>query len=337
MKKISKKKQGFLICFVFIWALLELACGPEVSKDSEIPVEEPAATAAKTQDIKKAPPKSISKIKKPKKVEKPAPVFQPQATITMADGKVYEVADFAFYSRHRDFKGGMYYPKSGKLNWFLYLKQGPIWKTFDFTKVKSITISKSSRYDWLNIRVVMPDGSTLQGTHPLYSYKNTWHKHGHVYLEGKATVLGRTGDFKCKIEEVFSFERLDEGAAEESPKFKITHNKKEKIQTVITNPQFKLIWERVTPTYLDVYKLKTDMPVTVNNTKIKIKPQEMESITVHKGRNTLCTVKMKKGDTVKVQLPPRVFGKLENGDILYTYIIGITGLGRPIVKKINIK
>lgn len=332
MRKISKKKQLFVICFAAVWALLNLACGLETGKNKA--KDKPVVTTSKPRDIKKPAPKPAIKSKIPQKTKKPAPVFLPQASVTMADGKVYEVADFAFYSHHRDFEGGMYYPKSGSQKWFLYLKQGPIWKTFDFAKVKLITLSKSKSYNWLKINLVNLDGSKLQGLHPLYSYTNNWHKHGHVYLLGNAKVLGRTGNFKCKIEEVFKFERVEEDMENTPPKFKITHNRKEQHQTTITDPEFKLIWERVRPTYLDVYTLKKEMPVTVNNTKIKIKPQEIESVTIPQRRTSLFTVKMKKGETIKIKLPPRIFGKLKNGDILFTYMFE---QGRRVVKNIQIK
>jgi hypothetical protein len=326
--KITGKKQVFWVCLAIIWVLFALACGQPVSKKK--PEKKPTAPAAKTPKVKKSP---VTKIKKPQKVEKPAPVFQPQAIITTADGKVYEVANFAFYSNHRNFKGGFYTPRSGSIKWFLYLKQGPIWKKFDFAKVKSITLSKSKIYNWIKIYLVRLDGTKLQGLHPIYSYKNSWHKHGHVYLTGKAEVLGRIGNFKCKIEEVLSFEKLDADVADAPPKFKIIYNRKEKNETTITNPKFKLTWERVTPTYMDLYRLKTDMPVTVKNTKIKIKPGEIESITVPKKSYSLFSVKMKQGETVKIKLPPRIFGKLENGDILFTYFFE---KGKPVVKEIKI-
>jgi hypothetical protein len=320
--KITGKKQVFWVCLAIIWVLFSLACGQPVSKKK--PGKKPTAPAVKTPKVKKSP---VTKSKKP------APVFQPQAEITTADGKVYEVADFAFYSKHRSFGGGFYTPSSGSIKWFLYLKQGPIWKKFDFTKVKSITFSKSKISNWLKINLVRLDDTKLQGLHPIYSYKNSWHKHGHVYLTGKAEVLGRIGNFKCKIEEVISFEKLDADVKEAPPKFKIIYNRKEKNETTITNPEFKLTWKKVTPTYLDVYKLKSNMPVTVKNTIIKIKPGEIESITVPQKSSSLFTVKMKTGETVKFELPPRVFGKLENGDILFTDIFE---KGKPAVKEIQI-
>ena len=329
MNKITGKKQVFWVCLAIIWVLFALACGPEVSKKK--PEKKPTAPAAKTPKVNKSP---VTKIKKPQKVEKPAPVFQPQAEVTMADGKVYEVADFAFYSNHRNFKGGFYTPSSGSLKWFLYLKQGPIWKKFDFAKVKSLTISKTNRVGWLKIDLVQLDGTKLQGLHPFYSYKNIWYKHGQVYLMGKAEVLGRVGNFKCQLASVLSFEKLAADVKEAPLKFKIIHNIKEKIQTIITNPEFKLTWKKVTPTYLDVYKLKSNLPVTINKTEIKIKTGEIESITVPRKSYSLFTVKMKKGETVKIKLPPRVFGKLENGDILFTDIFV---KGKPVVKEIGIK
>jgi len=329
MNKITGKKQLFLLGFAIIWVLFALACGPEVSKKK--PEKKPTAPAAKTQDIKRSP---FVKSKKPKQVEKPVPIFQPQATITMADGTVYEVADFAFYSKHRDFGGGFYTPSSGSTKWFLYLKQGPIWKKFDFAKVKSLTISKSNRVGWLKIDLVQLDGTKLQGLHPFYAYKNLWYKHGVVYLIGKAEVLGRVGNFKCQIAGVLSFEKLDADVKEAPLKFKIIHNRKEKNETTITNPEFKLTWKKVRPTYLDVYKFKANMPITINNTKIKIKPGEIESITVPQKSYLLYTVKMKKGETVKVKLPPRIFGELENGDILFTYFFV---KGKRVVKEIQIK
>jgi len=324
MNKITGKKQLFLLGFAIIWVLLALACGPEISK------KKPTTPATKTKIIKKSP---VTKIKKPKKIEKPAPVFQPQAAITLSDGKVYEVADFAFYSKHRNFGGGFYTPSSGSTKWFLYLKQGPIWKKFDFSKVKSLTLSKSKISNWLKIDLVRLDDTKLQGLHPIYSYKNSWHKHGHVYLTGEAEVLGRVGNFKCKIEDVLIFEKLDVDVTDATPKFKIIHNRKEKNETTMTKPEFKLIWKKVTPTYLDIYKLKSNMPVTVNNTEIKIKPGEIDSIIVPQKSSSMFTVKMKKGETVKIKLPPRVFGKLENGDILFTYIFE---KGKPVVTGIQI-
>ncbi|NIM16156.1 MAG: hypothetical protein GTO45_29485 [Candidatus Aminicenantes bacterium] len=320
MNKITGKKQFLLIGFAFIWALFQLACGPQVNDKKPVKA--------------KKEPVSITKIKKPRKVEKPAPVFQPQATITMADGKVYEVADFAFYSKHRSFEGGFYTPRSGSTKWFLYLKQGPIWEKIDFARVKSLTISKSSRVGWLKIDLVQLDGTKLKGLHPFYAYKNLWHKHGVVYLIGKAEVLGRPGNFKCQLAGVLSLEKLDAGEKDAPPTFKVIHNIKEKNETIITNPGFKLTWKKVTPTYLDVYKLKTNMPVTVNNTEIKIKPGEIETVTVPQKSSAFFTVKMKQGETVKIKLPPRVFGKLENGDILFTDIFE---KGKPVVQEIKIK
>lgn len=312
MNSKTQKRQVSLIYLVFIWTLLHLACGTgtgDITPGENAPAREPKVT-----------------------VKKPVPVFQPQAVITMADGTVYEVADFAFYSNHRDFKVGVYSPDSGSKKWFLYLTQGPIWKKFDVANVKSLTISKSNRVGWLKIDLVQLDGTKLQGLHPFYAYNNLWYKHGVVYLMGKAEALGKTGNFKCQIAGVFSIDKLD--AAEGPPKFKIIHNWKKRIQTTITNPELKLIWENVTPTYLDVYRLRTNMPVTVNNTKVKIKPQEIESITVPQKSSALFTVKMKKGDTVKLKLPPRIFGRLKNGDIIFSNMFG---KGKPIIKKIRIK
>jgi hypothetical protein len=323
MNKITGTKQVFWVCLAIIWVSFLLACGPPVSKKK--PEKKPTAPAAKTPKVKKSP---VTKIKKP------APVFQPQAEITLADGKVHEVADFAFYSNHRNFKGGFYTPKSGSIKWFLYLKQGPIWKKIDLVKVKSLTISKTNRVGWLKIDLARLDGTKLKGLHPFYAYKNLWHKHGEVYLMGKAEVLGRVGNFKSKIASVLSFEKLAADEKEAPLKFKIIHNIKEKIQTTVTNPELKLTWKRVTPTYLDVYKLKSNMPVTINKTEIKIKPGEIESITVPRKSYSLYTVKMKKGETVKIKLPPRVFGKLENGNILFTDIFV---KGKPVVKEIRIK
>jgi len=323
MNKITGKKQLFLLGFVIILMLFALACGPEVSK------KKPTTPAAKTQDIKKSP---VVKSKKPKKVEKPAPVFQPQAAITLADGTVYEVADFAFYSKHRRFSGGMYYPTSGSKKWAMHLKQGPIWKKIDFAKVKSMTLSqrKSHSY-WMQVKLVTTDGSTLQGSLPFQAYKNLWYRQGGINLLAKSEVLGRKGSFKCFIADLFRFERLE--TVEGPPKFKIIHGRKEKKETIITEPQFKITWKKATPKHLDVYKLKSNMPITVNNTDIKIKPGEIDSITVPLKSTARFTVKMKTGETVKFKLPPRVYGKLKNGDVIFSKIFV---KGKRMVKKIQI-
>jgi hypothetical protein len=318
MNEISKRKQVFLIGFVIIWALYHLACGPPLRDEKPVKA--------------KKKPVPVTKSKKTQKVEKPAPVFQPQATITTADGKVYEVADFGFFSNHRSFSGGYYYPKSGTIKWPLYLKQGPTWKKIDFAKVKSMTFSKSKSYKWLQIHVVFIDGNTLQGLHPFKAFGYLWVKQGSINLTGKSEVLGKTGPFKCTIGNIFSIDRLDPG--EGPAKFKITHDKKEKKETIITEPQFKRIWKKTTPKYLDIYRLKSNMPITVNNTEIKIKPEEIESIIMPEKSSELPTVKMKTGETVKFELPPRVFGKLENGDILFTYLFE---KGKPVVKELQIK
>ena len=317
MNETSKKKQFFWIGFVFIWALFQLACGPQVRNKKPVKA--------------KKKPVPVTKIKKPRKVEKPVPVFQPQAAITTADGKVYEVADFGFYSNHRSFSGGMYYPTSGTIKWPLYLKQGPTWEKIDFAKVKSMTFSKSKSYKWLQIHLVFIDGNKLQGLHPFKAFGHLWIKQGGINLTGKSEVLGKTGSFKCSIGGIFSIERLDPG--EGPAKFKITHDKKEKKETIITGPQFKITWKKTTPKYLDIYRLKSNMPITVNNTEIRIKPGEIESITVPQKSSALPTVKMKTGETVKFELPPRIFGKLENGDILFTDFFE---KGKPVVKEIQI-
>jgi hypothetical protein len=327
MNKITGKKQVFWFFLAIIWALFALACGPQVSKKK--PEKKPTAPAAKAPKVKKSP---VTKSKKPQKVEKPAPVFQPQAAITMANGKVYEVADFAFYSNHRRFSGAMYYPTSGTIKWPLYLKQGPTWKKFDFARVKSLTTAKRKYYsDMIPTDLLTTDNKKFRGLLPIDAFDKLWYKQGFVHLTGTSEVLGRSGVFKTPIDYVSSFERLD--AAEGQPKFKIIHGRKEKKESIITTPQLKIIQTKTTPKYLDVYKLKTTIPVTVNNTEIKIKPGEIESVTVPRRSNEPFTVKMRQGETAKMKLPPKIFGKLENGDILFTYFFE---KGKPTVKKIQI-
>jgi hypothetical protein len=276
--------------------------------------------------------------KKPKVLKHTPPVFRPQAEITTVSGEIYQVTDFAFYSDHRNFRGGMYYPSSGTNRWSLYLKNGPIWKNIDFDQVQSLAVSRGKNSDWLKMELVQLDGTRLQGLHPQYAYKRTWHKHGGIYLTGKSEVLGRLGNFKCNIKDLQSLERLvlngKDAARENMLKFKITYiDKKEAIETTVIDPKMKIIWTKSTPTYLDIYKLKTDMPITVNNVEIKIKPKEIESVSVPPTSSSPCTVKMKSGDIVKVKVPPRIFGRLKNGDILFS---NLTERGKPIIKEIRV-
>jgi hypothetical protein len=321
MRNASLGKRIIIIGFAVVCCFLGSACGESnTRKDTSNKSESGKAVKHKTKVVKHAPP-----------------AFTPQAEVTTASGEMYQVADFAFYSEHRSFAGGMYYPSSGTKKWSLYVKNGPIWKKIDFDKIKTLMVSRGNS-GWLKINVVQLDGTRLQGLHPQYAYRQTWHKHGGIYLTGKSEVLGRLGDFKCNISELQRIERLlakdTDPTMETAPKFKITYkDKKESLQTVLMNPQMKRIWKGSKPTYLDVYKLKTDMPIKVNNVEIKIKPREIESVSVPATTSSPSTVKMKSGDVVKVKLPPRVFGRLKNGDILFTRL---TSYGKPIIKNIKI-
>jgi hypothetical protein len=331
MGKITVKKKMFLIGFVFVWAFIEVACGPASQRQKR------KETPAKKVVVPKKP--TVSAVKKHRKKKKPEPVFQAQATITLADGNVYEVGDFAFYSNHRGFGGGFYQPSSGNKKWPFYFNQGALWKKIDFSRVKSLTFSKmKGDYRQLNINMLLLDGTLLKGSHPLNAYNYLWTRYGTVYLAGNSKVLGRIGHFKCELKNVAGFQRVENepaGAPGAPPAFKVIYDDKGKNEVTITEPHLRLIWTRSTPKYLTTFKLKTDMPVTVNNTDIKIKPQEIESVTVPQKSSLAFTVKMKQGETVKIKkLPPRVFGKLENGDVIFTDFFN---RGKPVVKEVRLK
>jgi hypothetical protein len=76
------------------------------------------------------------------------------------------------------------------------------------------------------------------------------------------------------------------------------------------------------------------MPIQVQNTEIKVKPKEIDSVTPIPGRTGMFTIKMKKGEEVKAELPARYFGKLANGDILFSEFYKDD---RPTIKTIVIK
>jgi hypothetical protein len=318
-------KHIFIIFLVLVWAFIQSGCGGTSDKDT------PAKRTRKKVTVQKKP--KVTPAKTFKKKKKPA--FVAQAAITMVDGKVYEVGSFAFYSKHRNFGGGFYTPSSGNRKWTFYLNQGALWKKIDFSDVKALVFTTNKRdYKRANIEVRKLDGSIEKGSFPFYAYKYLWAKHGRVHLAGKSKVLGRVGDFKCQLSDVLSFEKTLGGPPDAPPRFQVVYDKKEKNQATITDPGLRLIWKKSTPTYLDVYRLTSKMSVTVNNVAIKIKPQEIESVTVPQKSTMSFTVKMKVGETVKIKkFPPRVFGKLKNGDVIFADFFS---RGKPVIKEVRL-
>jgi len=266
------------------------------------------------------------------------PSFTPEAIITLADGTVHPVADFAFYTYAEGSRGSYYTPSSGTEDWFLYVKQGPIWRTYNFPDVARIQLGKvEGDDDWKAIEVTMQNGTSLTGKHPKWVWDKTWERHGAVYLLGEAETFGRKGAFECLVADISKIERT--GNNPSSAKFRLTYKASDndaEAGIFVSNPQFQLKWKNDSPTVLHDYHLADDMPVKANNTEIKIKPREIDSvsISVTPGGGPLFTVKMKDGNAAKIELPPRLYGKLQNGDILFTPLLED---GRPVVTRIEIK
>jgi len=248
----------------------------------------------------------------------PAPVFTPNAVVTLADGSVMEVADFAFYSEHRSFEGGFYTPDSGEEDWPLRVKIGPIWKLRPFSKIKSIEFSRNEDPDWLSVKVSFLDGTAIAGEHPAYGFV-AWFAHGGFYLLGESEVLGRTGAFKCEWGKVTRVEKIAPAGGAE--KFRVMHKDEPEgppMTSDVTNPSLRLIWKNDTPSYVDTFTVEDDMPLQVQGTEIKIKPKEIDSVAPIPRRTDAFIIKMKKGEVVKAGLPARYLGKLANGDILFS-------------------
>ena len=316
MVRIGQNQRIVMIGIVALFLLLYASCGGSDSVD---------------KTIKKVSPKASTK--------KPAPVFTPVAEITTADGKIFQVADFAFYSEHKPmYSGGtVYIPTSGQKNWDLYLKQGPIWKQIDFADLKSLTFSQGSR-GWLNMNLTLLDGSTFSGQHPKSAYGNVWFRRGGMYLIGSLVVKDRITRFEFKwfVGDVKSIERGEEKTAgrdqKKIPRFKIIYRDKLKLKDVeatLINPRVQIKWIKEVEKYLaDITIIKA----TINNTEVSIKLHEIDYVDVPRLRSKPFTVKLKSGVTIKTMLPPRIFGRLKNGDILFTYMTGY----EKIIKKIKI-
>lgn len=302
----------------------------------------------KTVKEKKTPMELVANKEKKQDIKQEHHKFKPDAIITMSNGKIYEVEDFAFYSYHGT-SSGFYYPSSGYVDNFYYVKKGPIWKRYDLKKIKSITFLKSTddsdwSWGWLKTNIVMLDGTSLQGLHPIGGYLRTWYPQGVFYLSGESKILNKSAEFKCELENISKIERLDSDS--KTLKFRITYE--EKNQTTIWNAKFELIWENDKPVSLDKYTLEDEMQIEIQKMKVKIKPREIELVKVPQEKFEINTdtlkvlniiVKMKKGQTVKTELPWRIFGKLKNGDILFTemyYCSNYPSSCKSVVKSIQI-
>ena len=267
-----------------------------------------------------------------------APAFTPTAVVTLADGTVHPVMDFAFYSNAEGFHGTFYTPSSGTENWFLYVKQGPLWRTYSFPDVTSVELDNAKEDSgWKTIKVTMQNGTSLTGKHPQWVWDRTWQAHGAIYLLGEGETFGRKGAFECLVGDISKIERT---ATESTPaKYRVTYKPSDKdaeASIVVGNPQFLLRWQNDTPSGLDEYPLDRDMSVKVNRIEIAIKPREIESVSIAppKEGGPSFTVKMKDGNTGQIELPPRIYGKLANGDILFTPLLDDA---RPVVTRIEIK
>jgi hypothetical protein len=264
--------------------------------------------------------------------------FVPAAIITLADGTVHPVADFAFYTYAEGSRGSYYTPSSGTEDWSLYVKQGPIWRTYNFPDVASIQLGNvEDDNGWVSINVTLQNGSSLTGKHAQWVWDRTWQGHGAVYMLGETEIFGRKGAFECLVREISKIERI--GNDPSPAKYRITHkgaDSNAELRIVVSNPRFQLQWKNDTPSGLSEYALDRDMPVKVNRIEIQIKPREIESVSISpssEGKPSF-TVKMKDGNTAQIDLPPRIFGKLQSGDILFTPLLED---GRPVVTKIEIK
>lgn len=319
----EKKLRGFIILLGIIIIVLGAHCRSESNKEqtnrSIISGEAPPAGPAQNKLELSSVPKAAS--------------FSPDALVTLADGTAIEVASFAFYSGWRGFGGGMYVPTSGSEDWPLTIKVGPIWRRLPLRDLKTMELSDANRFDFYNMKMSLLDGTLIAGQHPV-SGSVAWFEHGTFYLLGKSELLGRIGSFKCEFGNIVRIERVETTGPD---KFRVTHKGESEgvlVSSEVTDPKMELIWEDVTPASVSSYTIGDDMPLQVQNTEVQVKPKEMDLIVPIPGQTYKFSIKMKGGDRVTTMLPERIFGKLANGDILFTILFED---GRPTIKSILIK
>ena len=262
------------------------------------------------------------------------PAFSPNATVTLSDGTALDVADFSFYSETRGFGGGFYTPVSGLEDWPLTVIDRHVWKRLSFERVQTVELSERNDWDWLTGRISLVDGTRVAGTLPRVGGV-TWLGHGTFYLLGQSQALGRTGQFRCELPNVVRIERLGQGGGPITVRVSYKEQPDSPQLTAdVTDPRLELSWDNDTPNDMDVYAIDNDMPVKVRNTEVQVKPKEIDSIVPAPGQAGKFDIKLKNGEAVRTELPARVYGKLQNGDILF---MALSEDDRPTFKTIVIK
>jgi len=271
-----------------------------------------------TEELSPPPTNQAAENEGSQRKNEKTPIFKTEAIITMANGEKYELKDFAFYDARRAYN--TYWQTSGSTDWPLYVKQGVVWKSHALSDVKSIEFAdvENDKWSWYKIKMAMTDGSTLIGLHPR-NHEEAWYKDGIFYLIGQVKIMSRTGEFKCPLDEISKIERFD--SADAMIKVNITDKKGK--QTPVTDPKFIIEWSRV-PNWDISHDLTSEMQFLVQDRiKVDVKLAEMDSISFPRAKEGYlgCIIKLKNGETVSTELDPeRLFGKLENGDIFFTYI-----------------
>lgn len=297
--------------------------------------ETPASKGTAINRKGSIPSAGASSSKKGATVPVKAP-FQSNALITLADGRVFEVGEFKFYSEVEEFPGGYYIPETGALDWNGYIVQGPIWKLFSFGEIQELGLRDAFEPSWMTADLTLIDGTHLQGRMP-YSYMRIWERMGHIRLTAYTELLGRSAVLVVPLHNVIRIKRT--GLLGGKPQFLFSYKsepKGERAEATITSPGLRLIWKEWTPNKLYEYAVGVGLPLPVRSGGIEVEVMvgEIDTVIPMPGGSRTFRITMKNGDSVNAELPPRIFGKCENGDVIFTELLQN---GRPTIKKIVIR
>jgi hypothetical protein len=239
-----------------------------------------------------------------------------EARLLYYDGTEYVVTDFSFFTNHIPISG-TYFKHTKDLYRPLIVKTGKFWREIKENDIAKIRLELEPSKKGLKTQIELKNGKTISGIAPLDIHE-TWETGQHFFIQGKTSKFGQPATFKTDLDEIALVETIKEPINQ--IKIKTKKGEEKTAESVSFGVRGEMPYARISQ-----YTMGHKIEIKSDGVELSLPLIDVKSFAFdEKGQIKILT---KSGETGKISFlfVSKIFGRLENGDIIFDSISSTKG------------
>jgi len=239
------------------------------------------------------------------------------------DNTEYLVTDFAFFSNHIAVEG-MYFRGTKDQARPLIVKTGNFWQEIVGKEIAKIRLNIDSSKKNLKTEIELKNGKTISGIAAL-NVEETWETGHYFWIQGTTTKFGQDAKFKINLKEIVLVETIKESG--DQIKIKTKNGEEKMAKSIDFGVHGEMPYSNISH-----YTLDGKVELKSEGVLLSMPLKDVKSFSFdEKGNIKMLT---KAGETGKITFSyaTKIFGRLNNGDILFHSISSSKGTKLKLIE-----